>query len=169
MERHLWAGPVSNSSFIPRSKHSIWQVLVHNTCLLNRYLELRNKAVSPKQWLFSYEDIGVENSPLVSYWSSIFSPLVGISFQGPDLALPVNTLREEGGHLFKKKKEFKKENLNQEYGSEMRRENCSEFLLQLFFLWFMWGREGRELWTRIRKRNQEPGNRKESDVFSPIT
>ena len=104
MERHLWAGPVSNSSFIPRSKHSIWQVLVHNTCLLNRYLELRNKAVSPKQWLFSYEDIGVENSPLVSYWSSIFSPLVGISFQGPDLALPVNTLREEGGHLFKKKK-----------------------------------------------------------------
>lgn len=59
--------------------------------------------------------------------------------------------------------------MNQEYGSEMRRENCSEFLLQLFFLWFMWGREGRELWTRIRKRNQEPGNRKESDVFSPIT
>ena len=48
-------------------------------------------------------------------------------------------------------------------------ENCSAFLLQLFFLWFMWRGEKRELWTRVRKRNQDLGNRKESDVFRPIT
>ena len=127
MERHLWAGPISNSSYIPRSKHSIWQVLVHNTCLLNRYLELRNKAVSPKQWLFSYEDIGVENSPLVSYWSSIFSPLVGISFQGPDLALPVNTLREEGGHLFKKKKSLKRKTWTRNMGRRWEEKTVQNF------------------------------------------
>ena len=33
---------------------------------------------------------------------------------------------------------------------------------QIFLLWFMWRGGERELWTGVRKRGQEPGNKKES-------
>lgn len=58
--------PYPSHHFIPRNEHKIWQVLVHNICLLNRYLEVK-KQKHAKKWFFDCEDIGMENSPPIRY------------------------------------------------------------------------------------------------------